>query len=64
MVMKDDFNYMLNPEEELVVRADKLEQFIKLVKEIKIDCYSQEEYRDIINSLIMNIFGGDDGRNI
>tara|TARA_R100001015_G_C4596678_1_gene151866 strand:- start:558 stop:752 length:195 start_codon:yes stop_codon:yes gene_type:complete len=64
MVMKDDFNYMLNPEEELVVRADKLEKFIELVKEIKIDCYSQEEYRDIINSLIMHIFGGDDGRNI
>tara|TARA_A100001201_G_C3983677_1_gene169445 strand:+ start:251 stop:445 length:195 start_codon:yes stop_codon:yes gene_type:complete len=64
MVTRDDFNHVLNPNEELVVKADKLEHFIGLVKEIKIDCYSQEEYRDIIDTLIMNIFGDDDGRNL
>jgi hypothetical protein len=55
---------VLNPNEELVVKADKLEHFIGLVKEIKIDCYSQEEYRDIIDTLIINIFSNDDGRNL
>mgnify|MGYP000524610939 CR=1 FL=1 len=38
MVKRDDFNHVLNPNEELVVKADKLEHFIGLVKEIKIDC--------------------------
>ena len=64
MVTKDDFNHILNPNEELVVRANKLKQFIGRVKEITINCYSQEEYRYLIDRIVLDIFGDDDGRNV
>ena len=51
MVMKEDFNHLLNPNKE-----NKLEKFIEVVKTIRISCYNQAEFRDIVDVIAKEVF--------